>query len=143
MDDFSMVEKNSIDLATAQFALMFSTDLPASLKQIHDVLKPNGVLVGTVWEKFYIMPILKDTMTVVLGKAPHPHSTNPLSLADSANFDAQLQNAGFMLEGRHNEKGVIEIDLGKIEDDDTWRSILIPVTPKLNELEASGKGDVW
>ena len=50
LNDFSPVKDKPVDLVTAQFALMFTEDLPGSLSEIHGVLRDGGLLVGTVWK---------------------------------------------------------------------------------------------
>lgn len=139
LNDFTPVEDRPVDLVTAQFALMFTPDLQGSLREISSVLRSDGLLVGTVWEEFFILPLIKDTMTAVLGQPPPPPPINPLSLADATHVDAELARAGFSTLGRHNEKGTVEIELGSIDDDDTIKCCLIPVTPSLNDLQTGGK----
>jgi len=139
LNDFSPVPHRPVDLVTAQFALMFTEDLPGSLNEIHGVLRKGGLLVGTVWEEFYILPLLRDTMTDVLGEAPPPPPLNPLSLKDSSHVDASLAAAGFTTIGRHNETAKLTINLGDFELEDTIKCLLIPVTPALTNLQEGGK----
>ena len=54
---------------------MFTTDLPGSLAEIHGALRPGGLLVGTVWEEFHILPPPRDDE--VLGQEPPPPPINP------------------------------------------------------------------
>lgn len=140
LNDFSPVQDlTPVDVVTAQFALMFTEDLPGSLSQIHTSLKDGGLLVGTVWEDFHILPLLRSTMTKVLGEPPPPPPINPLSLKDADELDAALQTAGFKTLGRHNETAQIDINLGSIDDEDTIRTCLIPVMPSLADLQEGGK----
>ena len=138
LNDFSPVTNRPVDLVTAQFALMFTEDLPGSLNEIHGVLRDGGLLVGTVWEEFYILPLLGETMTKVMGEAPPPPPINPLSLKDAEHLDASLANAGFTTFGRHNETAEIDINLGAFDDDDTIKCCLIPVNPSLTALQEGG-----
>ena len=135
LNDFSPVTDKPVDLVTAQFALMFTEDLPGSLSEIHGVLRDGGLLVGTVWEEFYILPLLRDTMTVVLGEAPPSPPINPLSLQDKDVVDAALDEAGFKTFGRHNETAQIDINLGAFDLEDTIKTCLLPVTPSLVQLQ--------
>lgn len=137
LNDFSPVRSHApFDLVTAQFALMFTEDFPGSLGCIHDSLSDEGgLLVGTVWEEFFILPLLKDTMTKVLGETPPPPPINPLSLADRSLVDDSLAAAGFKTIGRHNETAGITINIGAFENEDTIKTALLPVTPALIELE--------
>ena len=139
LNDFSPVTNKPVDLVTAQFALMFTEDLPGSLSEIHGVLRDGGLLVGTVWEEFYILPLLRDTMTVVLGEAPPSPPINPLSLQDKDVVDAALDEAGFKTFGRHNETAQIDINLGAFDLEDTIKTCLLPVTPSLVQLQEGGK----
>lgn len=139
LNDFTPVKERPVDLVTAQFALMFTSDLPGSLNEIHGVLRPNGLLVGTVWEEFFILPLLRETMTKVLGHAPPAPPINPLSLSDSDIMDNALEKAGFTATTGHNTTGQVEIDLGHVDDADTFKCALIPVTPTLNDLQDGGK----
>jgi SAM-dependent methyltransferase len=138
LNDFSPVQNRPVDLVTAQFALMFTEDLPGSLNEIHGVLRDGGLLVGTVWEEFYILPLLGETMTTVMGEAPPSPPINPLSLKDAAHLDASLADAGFTTFGRHNEKAQIDINLGAFANDDTIKCCLIPVNPSLVALQEGG-----
>lgn len=139
LNDFSPVTQRPVDLVTAQFALMFTEDLPGSLNEIHSVLRDGGLLVGTVWEEFYILPLLGETMTKVLGEAPPPPPINPLSLKDPAVVNASLAEAGFKTLGRHNETAQIDINLGAFDNEDTIKTCLIPVNPSLVGLQEGGK----
>ena len=105
---------------------MFTTDLPGSLAEIHGALRPGGLLVGTVWEEFHILPLLRATMTEVLGQEPPPPPINPLSLKDRDAMDASLASAGFSTLGRHNETAQIDINIGPMDHEDTIRTCLIP-----------------
>ena len=139
LNDFSPVTQRPVDLVTAQFALMFTEDLPGSLNEIHNVLRDGGLLVGTVWEEFYILPLLGETMTKVLGEAPPPPPINPLSLKDPDLVNSSLANAGFKTLGRHNETALIDINLGAFDNEDTIKTCLIPVNPSLVGLQEGGK----
>ena len=141
LNDFSPVpsEFKPADLVTAQFALMFTEDLPGALGQIHDVLRDGGLLVGTCWEEFHILPLMRETMTRILGQAPPPPPINPLSMKDKEMVDASLAEAGFTTMGRHNETALIDINLGKFDDADTIKTCLIPVMPTLAQLQEGGE----
>ena len=145
LNDFSPVHSHApFDLVTAQFALMFTEDFPGSLGCIHDSLSDEGgLLVGTVWEEFHILPLLRDTMTQVLGEAPPPPPINPLSLADRELVDSSLAAAGFKTIGRHNETAGITINIGAFENEDTIKTALIPVTPALVQLEEKRDRASW
>ena len=133
------LKARAADLVTAQFALMFTEDLPGSLEEINGVLCEGGILVGTVWEDFFLLPLIRDTMTAVLGSAPPPPPINPLSLKDVDLVDGALADAGFTTFGRHNETAQIDINLGPYKSDDTIKCTLIPVTPSLAELQEKGE----
>eukprot|EP01052_Picozoa_sp_SAG31_P048058 SAG31_NODE_9882_length_1216_cov_2.336616_1_plen_89_part_00 len=81
---------------------MFTEDFPGSLAEIHGILRPGGLLVGTVWEQFGLLPLIGQTMTAVLGEPPPPPPINPLSLKDKEVVDSALAAAGFTTLGRHN-----------------------------------------
>jgi SAM-dependent methyltransferase len=139
LNNFSPVARDKpFDLVTAQFALMFTPDLPGSLSEIHSVLREEGLLVGTVWEEFHILPLLKETMTQVLQQEPPPPPINPLGLKDADMVDAALKDAGFATLGRHNERAHFEINIGKFDHEDTIKTALIPVTPALASLQKAG-----
>ena len=56
--------------------------------------------------------------------------------------DGELAVSGFATLGGHNETAQIEIDSGPIDNEDSLS--LMPVTPKLAELQQGGKhGDVF
>lgn len=141
LNDFSPVPKSfrPVDLVTAQFALMFTEDLPGALGEIKGVLRSGGLLVGTCWEEFHILPLMRETMTHVLGHEPPAPPINPLSMKDVALVDAALADAGFRTVGRHNETAQIDINLGAFDLDDTIRTCLIPVTPTLQQLQDGGE----
>eukprot|EP00939_MAST-03C_sp_MAST-3C-sp1_P001911 g1911.t1 len=143
LNDFSPLRKKgeneSIDLATAQFALMFTPDFAGALREIDSVLKSDGLLVGTVWEQFDVLTLLGEMMTEMLGKKPPPPPINPLSLKDADYVDGELQKAGFDFLKRHNETTEMVFDMGTVvNNDDPLLAMLIPVTPTLLEFEESG-----
>eukprot|EP00949_MAST-11_sp_MAST-11-sp1_P003474 g3474.t1 len=139
LNDFSPVKENEkMDIVTAQFALMFTEDFAGSLGEVHSVLREGGLLVGTVWEEFHILPLLKATMTRVLGEEPPPPPINPLSLKDREVVDEGLLAAGFETFGRHNETAEIDINLGHIDNPDTVSTCLLPVNPSLAALADAG-----
>ena len=144
LNDFSPLrekgEKESIDLATAQFALMFTDDFTGCLKEIDSVLKPNGLLIGTVWEHFDVLTLLGEMMTELLGEKPPPPPINPLSLKDATYVDRELGRAGLRFLPRHNEATECEFNMGSVvNDDEPLMALLIPVTPTLMDFEKSGK----
>jgi ubiquinone/menaquinone biosynthesis C-methylase UbiE len=48
MNDMAHIDTASVDLVTVSFGLMFTSDLPRALSEIHRVLKPNGLLAASV-----------------------------------------------------------------------------------------------
>jgi len=142
MNDLSVVESGSQDVVTANFGLMFTPDVPGALQEIHRVLRPGGYLVGTVWQEFEILPVLKQTMTTLLGHEPPPNPVNPLSLADPVPLDAALEGAGFEFAKGHRETFDINLSFGPSTEDSSFKAILIPVLAKLSEMQnESADGD--
>ena len=142
LHDFTPVKGLQFDLATAQFALMFTPDFGACLNEITSVLRPNGVMVGTVWEQFDVLVLLRQTMMEVLGKDPPPPPINPLSLKDIDYVDPELEKAGFRPLSRHNETERCDFNIGDVtKSDEPYMACLIPVTPALQAMKDEGKHD--
>lgn len=142
LHDFTPVQGLKFDVATAQFALMFTPDFDVCLKEITSVLRPNGVMVGTVWEQFDVLTLLRATMTKLLGQAPPPPPINPLSLKDPDFVDQELSSAGFSMLSRHNESKRCDFNIGDVtQDDEPYMACLIPVTPALQAMKDEGKHD--
>lgn len=142
LHDFTPVRGLEFDLATAQFALMFTPDFGACLNEITSVLRPNGVMVGTVWEQFDVLVLLRKTMTEVLGHDPPPPPINPLSLKDIDFVDSELTKAGFSPLSRHNETMQCDFNIGDVTNsDEPFLACLIPVTPALQAMKEEGKHD--
>ena len=141
LNDFSPLsgEKHNVDLMTAQFALMFTSDFSGCLKEIDRVLAPGGYLIGTVWEQFDVLTLTRETMTEVLGRTPPPPPIDPLSLKERTYVDEEMRAVGFEFGARHNESRRCVFDMGSVEhDDEAFLALLIPVTPTLKDLETNG-----
>mmetsp|Transcript_11450 Transcript_11450/g.14923 ORF Transcript_11450/g.14923 Transcript_11450/m.14923 type:complete len:284 (+) Transcript_11450:61-912(+) len=144
MLDMSAFSPCSQDIVVANFALMFTPDFAKTLEQIHTVLRPGGFLIGTVWQDLQLLPIIKETMTTVLGHEPPPPPINPLSLKDPSIIQTGLLQSGLVQGPRHEETGILDFEIGPLDDEEALMTCLIPVTPILNDLEQAGKhGDVW
>ena len=127
---------------SAQFALMFTTDLPGSLAEIHGALRPGGLLVGTVWEEFHILPLLRATMTEVLGQEPPPPPINPLSLKDRCH--GRVPGLRRVFDARPPQRNrQIDINIGPMDHEDTIRTCLIPVMPSLSERKRATMATTW
>jgi len=135
MNDLSTYGDGTKDIVTAQFGLMFSPDLPIALSEIHRVLKPEGHLVATVWQEFDLFPLVKETMTEILGKPPPAPPLNPMSLADPDPLDAALAAAGFEIAEGHREAKDITFNMGPSTNEKAYKACLIPVLPKLKEMQ--------
>lgn len=106
------------------------------------VLKPDGVLVVTVWKEMPYMDLMTDIMTEVLADSPPLvwEAINPLSLSEPTNLNVPLAEAGLTLvEDTHGSYSFTT----STDPQMAWKMGVIPVWSVLQELQASGEyGDV-
>lgn len=139
MQSMSDIKDSSQTVVTVSFGLMFSPDLPVALREIKRVLAPGGVMTASVWVDMPMLPMLGKVMTKVLGHAPPPPPINPMSLAEKAALDVPLAGEGLKIVA--DEQCEVTMVLGD-EPEVTWKMGMIPILPKLRELEAEGRSDV-
>lgn len=157
MEDLSQVEASSQDIVTANFGLMYTTDPSKVLREVLRVLKPGGFLIGTVWQKFALVPLVTATMAEVIQslqaqpqqlpppgtadfKEPTPLNVrlgppiDPMALADANMLDLKLAGAGFVPMEGHNSLGRLKIDLGQAFGKKTWKVGCTPVLGTLSTM---------
>jgi len=93
--DLSSISSDSMDVVTCCYGYMFPENKLAALAESFRVLKPNGTLIATTWDKLVMLDIVNDVMEVCLGSRPPPPPLNPMSLSEEGLFESMVVNAGF------------------------------------------------
>jgi hypothetical protein len=104
------------------------------------VLKPEGVLVVTVWKDMPYIDFVKHIMTEVFDGSPPPPPIDPLSLSKPAALNKPLAKAGLrIVEDTHGSYTFTTSTDPQV----AWKMGVIPVWSVLQELQAAGEhGDV-
>lgn len=91
-------EHDLFDTVLCQFGLMFATDKPGAVAEMHRVLKKGGKLLFNVWANIADNPIWRINNTLISGffpNAPLNPDFGPFSMADENYGLSLLQQAGF------------------------------------------------
>lgn len=94
--DLIGIDNDSIDVVTCCYGFMFCPEPEKAFAEVQRVLKPGGVLVGTVWVAMPFMMMLRNIMQAVLGKPPPPPPINPMSMAEQGVFEGLVEGPGGM-----------------------------------------------
>jgi len=91
---------NSFDAAFAMFSLIFFPDRIQGLREMHRVIKPNGVAVVTSWgnpKKHGVIRRNNQALVAVNPNIPRPATVPPaFSLSDPAVFESEMKASGFV-----------------------------------------------
>lgn len=138
--DLSAIPSASIDVITANFAIMSTASLSSALREASRVLKPGGFFVGTVWQVFSVPVLANDVVTELIGQPPEPPAVDPMrpTVTDPALLDAEFSAVGLAASEGHNSLSEISFDVGPVAGASAWKSVLISHLAKLEGLEASG-----
>jgi len=144
LTDLSALPTASQDVVTINFAISHIDNPQGALKEIHRVLKPNGVLCGTIWQSFSVPVLANLVVTELLGEAPNPPPIDKMRFGDSSSLlDREFSETGFLMLDGHNTTGEIIFDMGPINGDYlAWKSVLISHLSKLEEMEAAGDSTI-
>jgi len=134
-DDLSQFADDSFDYVVMNLALMFIPDRLKGLRECFRVLKPGGKVLSTCWKTMSYMAAIGKAMSTFTGTVAPPPPINPMALkADNAQEDL-AKEAGLELVHAAIFQSDTSIESGKVV-----RAVsLIPVGPKLKEMEAAGQ----
>ena len=91
-------EHDLFDTVLCQFGLMFATDKPKAITEMHRVLKKGGKLLFSVWANIADNPIWRINNTLIsrfFPNAPLNPDLGPFSMSDENYGLSLLQQAGF------------------------------------------------
>jgi len=141
LSDLSAIETGSQDVVTANFALQNAPDLQATLHEICRVLKPGGVLVGTVWQIFSVVTVAAEAHAELMGLAPPDPDTErykgSMMTADIEMMNKALTDCQFEFVDGHDSMCETSFDVGPIAGD-AWKHVLIGHLTSLEQIEKSG-----
>lgn len=126
------VDDATYDVVTCCYGFMFPTDKEKALAETLRVLKPGGTLVATTWDMVHMMPLARDIMTDVLGKAPPTPDLDPMSFSEDGLFHSMVEGAGFVEVDQTTSTYPFEFGSDK---DMQFRCGTIPLKQKLDELD--------
>ncbi len=139
--DLGAIEDGSQDVVTANFALQHAPDLVLSLREIFRVLKPGGVLVGTLWQEFSVPVVASEVFANVMGLPPPDTAAEKYSgsmrLADVDMVNGAFKSVDFTFADGHDSFSETSFNVGTLQE--AWKHVLIS---QLADLQAAeGKGD--
>ena len=145
MEDLSTIPPGSQDVVTANFALQNVPDFSEVLRQIEQVLRPGGVLVGTVWQEFSVVTVAEQAYAALMGlPAPDPEASKyagSLRLGDLEMVNSSLAEVGLKPCRGHDSLGQTRFDVGPVAGQ-AWKHVLIGHLPTLEELERGGDSGI-
>jgi ubiquinone/menaquinone biosynthesis C-methylase UbiE len=89
---------SSFDVVACQFGLMFVPDKVAALREMHRVLRPNGLLIFNVWDAIKLNDLARiahHTVTRLFPTNPPTFYEVPFCLHDQAALKEMVLTAGF------------------------------------------------
>jgi len=143
--DLGSIGTASQDVVTANFALQNAPDVRSTLREIHRVLNPGGLLVATVWQVFSVVTVAAEVHAELMGLPPpdpevHKYA-GPLRLADIDMVNSEIALAQFEPSEGHDSYGEIAFDLGAMAGD-AWKHVVIGHLTKLEEIEKGGDATI-
>ena len=123
------LEDASFDRAACSFALMLFPDRAKGFSELRRVLRPGGRAVVSGWagpDKFEVFGIFLEAMRAAFPDMPPPPVPPPVfSLADPADFRAQMEAGGF----NDVEVEFVSRDLQVANFDDMWAMLTVGAPP--------------
>ncbi len=127
------LEDASFDRAACSFALMLFPDRAKGFSELRRVLRPGGRAVVSGWagpDKFEAFGIFLEAIRAAFPDMPPPPAPPPtFSLADPADFTAQMESGGF----NDVEVEFVSRDLEVDNFDDMWAMLTVG-TPSVQAL---------
>jgi SAM-dependent methyltransferase len=132
---------SSFDADASSFAVMLFPDRAKGFSELCRVLRPGGRAVVSGWagpDKFEFFELFLAAISAAFPDLPPPPSPPPLfSLADPANFKAQMQAGGF----RDVEVELVARDLEVGSFGDLWGMLTVGAPPVRMFLDRVGEVD--
>ena len=145
LGDLRAIGTASQDVASVNFAMQNAADLQASLREIHRVLKPGGVLVGTIWQVFSVPTVAAEVLAELMAlPPPDPEAekySGTLRLADVEMVNGEFSKAQFEFCDGHDTAGETSFNVGEVAGD-AWKHVLLSHLTKLEEMEEAGDASV-
>jgi len=136
------IEDASFDAAASSFAVMLFPDRGKGFSELRRVLRPGGRAVVSGWagpDKFEAFGLFLEAMNTAFPDMPPPPAPPPVfSLADPADFQAQMEAGGF----RDVEVELVARELEVAGFDDMWGMLTSgapPIQMLLDRIGPSGK----
>jgi len=145
LGDLRAIGAASQDVVTANFVMQNAADLQASLREIHRVLKPGGVLVGTLWQVFSVPTVAAEVCAELMAlPAPGPEAekdSGTMRLADVEMVNREFSEAHFEFCEGHDSAGETSFNVGEVAGD-AWKHVMLSHLTKLEEMEKAGDTSV-
>ena len=123
------LDDNSFDRAASSFALMLFPDRAAGFSELRRVLRPGGRAVVSAWagpDQFEALGLFLEGMRDAFPDMPPPPAPPPVfSLANPADFKAQMEGGGFS----DVEVDFVQRTLEIPTFDDMWAMLTIGAPP--------------
>jgi SAM-dependent methyltransferase len=136
------LDADRFDAAASSFALMLFPDRARGFSELSRVLRPGRRALVSAWagpDRFELFGLFLDAMSTAFPDMPPPPSPPPVfSLADPADFKAQMEAGGF----RDVEVEYVSEDLEVATVDELWAMLTVgapPVKVLLDRIGAAGE----
>jgi ubiquinone/menaquinone biosynthesis C-methylase UbiE len=136
---------NSFDRVTSRLGVMFFTDLPRALREIHRVLKPGGRLALLAWgpmEQPYFQTTIGTILKVLPGATPPDAANAMFAFGKPAVLGQALREAGF---ADVEESFPVLPWTWPGTPEEVWeyfQEVTVPFAPLLREIPASHRAQV-
>ena len=140
MECLSDFDDATFDLVTCSYGLMFADDPDLALYEIHQVLKPGGTLIATVWENLTVERAADTLLRAACDGNPilPERILDPVSLAGPRHLEGLIEKAGMSMITVDQGEYPFELT-GTGDTGDAFKFIAIPIYPNLVNLVESGQ----
>jgi len=133
------LETDSMDGAACSFGLMLFPDRHLGFSELNRVVKPGGKVLVSTWTKpdqFELFGLFMNAIQNAFPDMPKPDVPPPvLSLADTNQFQAEMEDAGFRDVRVYQTTRQLSID----NFDQLWRMLTIGAPPVKKLIEQVGE----